>query len=601
MFVLPGTSILEAAARAGLVLDTPCGGLGTCGKCRVNITQKAEAPTSHDRKTFSAEELRAGWRLACRNDVATGMVVAIPASSLFGTEHQILSEATSTAEGEVCAAVRKDYVELTEPSLTDDAADVLRLEQRIGAFKIDLPLIRHLSACLRRDRFRGTAVLADGRLIDFESGDTGNSCYGVAFDLGTTTLVGELLDLCDGRSLGVVSRMNPQVSFGDDVLSRIRYAASGAGALEEMREAVARELAAMIEALCQVAGIRREHIYEASLAGNTTMEHILCGLDPTQLGSIPFVPQHARGLLVSAIELGLPIHHGARAYVLPLIGGFVGGDTVAGMLASGMDELKEPALLVDIGTNGEIVLFHDGKLYAASTAAGPAFEGARISCGMRGTHGAIEKVLFNDDAKLEVIGNTEPVGLCGSGLIDLVAELLRYGIVTSTGQLLPPEDLPPELPPPLAARVRRDGQGATRFVLVPENGACGVGEVSLTQRDVRELQLGCGAIRAGMRMLLREAGLDETDLGLVLVAGGFGYYIRRGSAQRIGLLPGGTALDRIRYVGNVSLAGARTVLLSTKMRRRGEAMARRTRHVELSTLEGFQEAFADAMTFPEND
>ena len=599
-FVLRGTTILEAAARVGLVLDTPCGGAGTCGKCRVRVTVNAGKPADADKKVFSAAELKDGWRLACRTRIEADTVVAVPAASLFGGEHQIMTSSDSGSPREVRPAIRKLYVELTPPTLNDDAPDLLRLEQRAGPFKADLALIRHVSATLRAHDFKGTAVLADHRLLDLEPGDTRHRCYGVAFDIGTTTLVGQLLDLCDGDERGVVSRMNPQVSFGDDVLSRIGHAASCAGSLDEMRLAVVQEVASMIDALCAGAGIGREHIYEVTFAGNTTMEHILCGLNPAQLGQIPFVPMHARGLLVPAQELGVAVHRGAPAYLFPIIGGFVGGDTVAGMLATRIDRIEGPVLLVDIGTNGEIVLAHDGKFWASSTAAGPAFEGARISCGMRGTHGAIEKVVLNGDVRLEVIGNTEAVGLCGSGLIDLMAELLQQGLVTPDGQMLPPGEWPRGLAPALAARVRRDEDGNTRFVLADAPAHGGGAEVAFTQRDVREVQLGCGAIRAGIALLLRQAGLEVTALETVLIAGGFGNFIRRSSAQRIGLLPEGIDHQRIRYVGNVSLAGARAALLSTDARKLGEEMARRVKHVELSTMEGFQEAFADAMMFPEN-
>lgn len=596
--VLAGTKIVEAAARAGVVIETPCGGAGTCGKCRVRVTENAAPPGAADKRAFSVQELDSGWRLACQYRLQRETVVFVPETSLFGGEHQIMAATEANAPREMLPAIRKVYTELAPPTLEDDAPDLLRLEHSVGAFKVDMPLVRHVSAVLRANSFKGTAVLADHRLIDFEPGDTRAHCYGVAFDIGTTTMVGELLSLRDGSELGVASRMNPQVSYGDDVLSRIKHANACPDCLDEMRLAVTREVAGMIDAMCAGAGVRREHVYEASFAGNTTMEHILCGMDPAQLGQIPFVPLHARGLLAPAQDLGLPIHHGALAYIFPLIGGFVGGDTVAGMLATRIDRVEGPALLVDIGTNGEIVLAHDGQLYAASTAAGPAFEGARISCGMRGTQGAIEKVVFNDEVRLEVIGNGAPAGICGSGLIDLIAELLRHGIVTPDGQLLPAGELPRDLAPDYVWRVRNDPNGAAQFVLVERSAQTGAAALSLTQRDIREVQLGSGAIRAGISILLRMAGLVPAQLKSVMIAGGFGNFIRRSSAQRIGLLPQGIDHRRIRYVGNVSLAGARAALLSTDARKHGEELARRTRHVELSTTDGFQDVFADAMMFP---
>jgi uncharacterized 2Fe-2S/4Fe-4S cluster protein (DUF4445 family) len=421
----------------------------------------------------------------------------------------------------------------------------------------------------------------------------------VAVDIGTTTMVASLLDLCDGRELSIVSRMNPQVSFGDDVLSRIQHSASCPHCLDELRDAVVHEVGGMVRALCEQAGIDTRFIYEAAFAGNTTMQHLLCGVDPSPLGAVPFAPAYARGVLLSAPDMGIPINPRGMCYVFPVIGGFVGGDTIAGMLATRLDELDGPVLMVDIGTNGEIVLAHNGQLLAASTAAGPAFEGARISCGMRGTRGAIEKVVLDGDVHLGVIGNVPSMGICGSGLIDLVAEMLRVGIVSPEGQLRRPDELPTDLSPALARRVRADDDGRTLFVLAESNGGTPQKSLSLTQRDIRELQLGSGAIRAGVSMLLREAGLTPANLKTVLIAGGFGGFIRRDNAQRIGLLPSQVHHERIHYVGNVSLAGARWALLSLEARKYGEALARRTRHLELSMDERFQVEFAEAMIFPE--
>jgi len=392
--------------------------------------------------------------------------------------------------------------------------------------------------------------------------------------------------------------MNPQVAFGDDVFSRIRHGGTAEG-LEAMRSALLREISSMIEGLCRDAGVAREHVYEAAFAGNTAMEQILLGVDPSPLGQLPFVPGIGPGLFVPALELGLPIHPRGMAYLFPVIGGFVGGDTVAGLLAARLEHQEAPALLVDIGTNGEIVLWDGAGFRAASTAAGPAFEGARISCGMRGTRGAIEKVELNGDVHLDVIGNTEPMGLCGSGLIDAVAELLNQGLLTPEGQLLAPEECPEGTPEPLRRRLRENERGERLFVLADREEVARGDPLVLTQRDIREVQLGAGAIRAGIAILLRQAGLEPADLKTVLVAGGFGNFVRRSSAQRIGLLPLGIDHRRIRYIGNASLAGARLALLCTEARKEAEARARKVKHLDLSLAPDFQEAFAEAMLFPD--
>ncbi|HUW33440.1 MAG TPA: ASKHA domain-containing protein, partial [Planctomycetota bacterium] len=358
------------------------------------------------------------------------------------------------------------------------------------------------------------------------------------------------------------------------------------------------EVARMIESLCSETGVNPQHIYEVAFAGNTTMQHLLCGVDPSPLGEVPFTPSYARGVLLPSKDLEIPINPHGMAYIFPVIGGFVGGDTVAGMLATRIDSQDGPALMVDIGTNGEIVLAHEGDLLAASTAAGPAFEGARISCGMRGTRGAIEKVVFNPDVQLGVIGNVAPIGVCGSGMIDLAADLLHLGVVSPEGRLLHPEELPAGLPQAIIERVQTDWNGTAVFVLAQSGTGAPAKSITLTQRDVRELQLGCAAIRAGISLLLRKAGLTASDLKTVLIAGGFGSFIRRDKAQRIGLIPPQIDHQRIHYVGNVSLAGARWALLSVEARRHGEDLARRARHVELSVDGDFQAEFVDAMLFP---
>ncbi|MDO9540811.1 MAG: ASKHA domain-containing protein [Kiritimatiellia bacterium] len=598
--VLPGTTVIEAVASIGVTIDTPCGGAGTCGKCRVQITEGASAPSAADQKTFSNEEIQTGWRLACQTSVRNDITIHIPASSLFADQHQIL-EASGGEKVEIVPAIRKLFVEMPAPSLDDETPDLLRLEQAVGPFKTDIELLRKLPDLLRACGFKGTAVLADHWLIDFEAGDTTSRAYGVAFDIGTTTLVGALLDLRTGEEKALTSRMNPQIRFGDDVLSRINHSTSCPDCLEDIRGVLTHELAAMIETLCREASVKQQQIYEVTLAGNTVMQQILCGINSRFLGEVPFVPAHARGLILAARRLGIPIAHCGMAYVFPIIGGFVGGDTAAGMLATKILEREAPVLLVDIGTNGEIVLVHNGQLLSASTAAGPAFEGARITCGMRAARGAIEKVILDNDAHLGTIGNTPPSGICGSGLIDLVAELLNHGIVTPEGQLLPPSDLPPQLPKALGKRVRVTADGSTEFLVASRSRGQAEEPIVLTQRDIREVQLGAGAIRAGTSILLKKAGIRAGDIRSVLLAGGFGNFIRRNHAQRIGLLPAGIDHERIAYVGNASLSGAKWALLSVDARKHVEALARQTEHVDLSRDPDFQAEFAEAMIFPEQN
>ena len=597
VFVLEGTRLLEAAGRAGMTVETPCGGAATCGKCRVRITAGAYPPAAQEVEFFSTSELADGWRLACQTAIRDDTVVSIPASSRLADCHQILAEAQEQTADDVLPTVRKQYVQLPAPSLEDDAPDLIRLQEATGPVEADLETLRRLSGRMREYNWSGTAVLSDHRLMDFEPGDTTAQCYGAAFDIGTTTLVGSLLDLNTGDEAAIASAINPQTSLGDDVLSRILYHQSSPDGAVELRRSIISAVDELISQLCTQASVSREQIYELVFTGNTTMEHLLCGLDVTQLGQVPFTPTYGRGLVVPASQLGLSVHRQAGAYIFPLIGGFVGGDTVSCIVASKLSQTAGPTLMVDIGTNGEIVLAHDGKLWAASTAAGPAFEGARISCGMRATRGAIEKVVIGEDVEINVIGNTDPVGLCGSGLIDLAAGLLDAGIISPMGNLLDGDDLPANLPTALRKRVQSGPDNQPEFLIA--HGPQGQ-RITLTQRDIRELQLGTGAIRAGLNILLKRASLAAGDLDAVLIAGGFGSFIRRSMAQRIGLLPADIPHNRIKYIGNAALNGARWALLSTRVRAEAETAARSAKHVELSQDFEFQSEFAQAMIFPDN-
>ena len=464
----------------------------------------------------------------------------------------------------------------------------------------DLEMLRALPGRLRENRFRGTAVVAEGRLIDFEPGNTESESFAVAVDVGTTTLAAMLLDLATGTERAVAARLNPQTSFGDDVLSRIHHARENPEGLGELHEAIIGAIDEMIGELVEAAGIRRERIYEIAVAGNTTMQQLFCRIDTHSLGEVPFVAATARRISAAAGELGLHLHPRAKVYVMPVIGGFVGGDTVAGILATRLAENRGPSMLVDIGTNGEIVLFAHGKLTAASTAAGPAFEGARISQGMRGSTGAIEKVVVDDALRTNVIGNVR------------ADRAVRLGADRPGRRIAPPRR--PRLRRPAARRgrtARRSvcptcaaGSSSTRTSRRScwrRSGESGSNRrILVTQRDFRELQLATGAIRAGELILLKRAGLRPTDLERVLIAGGFGNFIRRSNAQRIGLLPHEIPRSRIRYQGNTALAGARLAALSQTARRHAEKLAVQTEHVDLSHDIEFQNAFADAMIFPED-
>lgn len=595
VFVLQGTILLEAAARAGFIVETPCGGIGKCGKCVVRVTS-GECPASdHDKDALGAEQVARGYRLACRSRADGDLTVEIPESSLFQSAQKILTS-DSGEKLDVMPSVSKHYVRLDPIERDDVRSDVERLKKALGPVDIDIHTLRSLPHALRGDGSVVTATVACNRLVGIEPGRNVQPCYGMAFDIGTTTLVGTLVDLGSGVDIAVASMINPQTSFGDDVVSRIKRCREDQGGLEALRKAVLGAVNSIANELGEKAAVDMGDVWEAVFAGNTTMQQILCGINPFSLGQLPFVATFRDAIRLRAMDLGLEINPNADAHVLPQIGGFVGGDTVAGILATRLDQSPAPALLVDIGTNGELVLAHDGKLIATSVAAGPAFEGARIVNGMRATGGAIEKVVIADDVSINVIGNARPMGICGTGLIDAVAALLDLGVIDDTGRILGPDELPASVPDAIRRRIMAD-DGRFDFILADAAETAAGRHLCLYQKDIRELQLANGAIRAGISILLKMEGMEPSDLGCVLLAGAFGNFIRRKNARRIGMLPQ-IPNERIRFVGNTASFGAKRFLLSSREKECAARIMRETRHVDLSLNPEFQMEFSSAMIFP---
>jgi len=593
-----GTILLEGARQAGIEITSPCGGMGTCGGCRVRLEAEGACISSADRRFFDHEELEEGWRLACQFHVERDLAVTIPQVSR-AFDQKVL-EAGLAAEVELEPAVKRVDLAMDPPSLSDLASDLDRLDRAFaetGAGEVEVPhdLVTRLPKMLRNADFRVTATTVNGRLAELEPTPAGAAPFGIAIDLGTTTVVGMLLDLESGRELAVASATNPQVSYGDDVVSRINFAHSRPDGLKRLQKAAVGCLNDLVGQLVRKARIRRRDVYEVVAVGNTTMTHLLLGVDPEFIAQAPYVGGWRQGRRVQARELGLRIHRRGQVSVLPNIAGFVGSDTVGVVLATGMLASDAVELAIDIGTNGEIVLGSADRLICCSTAAGPAFEGARIRFGMRAAPGAIEKVSINDDVELEVIGATAPVGICGTGLIDTVAELLRLGIVDQAGRLRPCEELD-ELPQTLRERVRRHDDGLI-FVLAAREAGAPDG-VYLTQKDIREVQLAKAAIFAGITILKEKLGADGGDIDRILLAGAFGNYIRRDRALRVGLLPA-VSLEKVEFVGNSAGTGAKLALLSTSARETAELISRRVEYVELAAEPAFQTAFVEAMFFPE--
>ena len=594
--VMKGTLLLAAAAEAGIGLSTPCAGKGSCGKCRVQISMGAPAATEECRKLLSAEEIEKGMRLACQIHVAGDMVVNVPVGTRVFAQKILTS-----GDGQdvpLDPNVKKCFVQVAEPTLEDTRADADRVLAALdGDVRAGLAVLRRIPEALRRSGFALTAVLSDGRLMGVEDGDTTAHLYGAAFDIGTTTVVGMLHDLHTGAGLAVASRANPQVAYGDDVVSRISYTVENADGLDALSDAIRGCLNEILAEMCAGAGVAAEQIYEVTVVGNTTMNHLFLGVPPRFVAQAPYAAAIRRATNVPAERLGLAANPNANVHTFPNIAGFVGGDTVGVVLACDLMNAEDIRLAIDIGTNGEIVIGSRERLVSCSTAAGPALEGARIQFGMRAAEGAIDKLRFGDDVEMNVIGNVPARGICGTALIDAVAELLRTGIVDPRGRLLAPDELPASAPDGLRRRVATREKGNV-FVLA-EGDACALDEpVVLTQRDIREVQLAKGAIAAGIEIMMKELGVAPDGLAQVYLAGAFGNFIRRSMAKRIGLLPD-VPSDRIRFIGNAAGAGARMALLSRACREEAARISERTEYLELGGRADFQSAFMSAMLFPE--
>ena len=594
--VPPGVMLFDAASWNGIAIDSTCGGHGTCRKCKVQVIEGIAPITNLDTRAFTTEELRTGWRLACRVEVATDLRVEVP-------ELVTRPKAATVGVGRkviLRPAVQKRYVELKEPTLSDQATDLDRLFSALDdlELRVELPVLRSLGRTLRASDYKVTAVVVDDVLIAVEPGDTTQRIFGIAFDLGTTTVVATLLDLTSGMPVAVQSMLNKQQPFGADVITRISAIMMDPHALEKLSGLAHEALDELAQGVCQEGGVSPDEVYEVAIAGNATMTHIVLGIDPEPLGVAPFIMSTKLFPEILAEQVGVKVNEQARAVMFPAFGAYVGGDIVAGLLASGMDRDSRMRLFLDIGTNCEVVLGNSDRLVATAAPAGPAFEGAAIRCGMRAAPGAIEVVKMSpDQLELGVIGDVDAQGLCGSGLVDAVAELVQLELLDSTGRFVA-DDVARDLAPGLQGRLTQLGQERV-FVLHWRGDVGDVAQsIYLSQRDVRELQFAKASIATGWRILLEEIGLKVEDLQQVLLAGSFGSYLSPASAIRIGLVP---ALPVLRVVsaGNVAGEGAKMALLSMRERAGAMALLDEVEYVELSDRSDFNDRFIDQLAFPD--
>jgi len=605
-----GTSILEALKKAGISIDTPCGGKGICGKCKVLVHKGISTIISIEEKFLSKEEIKEGFRLACQTKVFKDSIIEIPleirldfnnvfSSKLKGDIHHIKKGFSIDSD------LRKVFLNLEKPSLDDQRSDWERIKdglslkkiKNVSNLKIPVEILKKIPKLLRKADFKVTVTLYNNEVIDIENGNTTKSSYGIAFDIGTTTVAGYLVDLNSGEELSAVAKTNPQVIHGDDVISRIGFAQKQKENLEILQRKIVNILNEIIKENTQKAGVNTNNIYKISIAGNTCMHHLLLGLNPSNIAPSPYIPVIKESLSLKVKDIpGLSLNPTAHIYILPNISAFVGADIVAGILAICMWKNEKISLFIDLGTNGEIVLGSKRKMWTCSTAAGPAFEGARISSGMRAAEGAIDKVkIDNESITYRVIKDGKVRGICGSGLIDIIAELVKLGLIDKSGKLIDREECESNLNEEIKKRII-NGQKGNKFLLVKgketENGK----SIYLTQKDIREVQLAKAAIFAGIKILLKEVNIPQEDIQKILLAGAFGNFIDKKSATRIGLFPY-LPLGKIESVGNAAGRGAEIVLLSEKTREICEKVSKDIKYIELSSRPDFQEDFINAMSF----
>ena len=599
IYVPSGTLLSKAAAAAGRAVETPCGGMGICGKCKVLVNGAVTQPDSTERERLTEDELSSGIRLACMTAAVGEVRVEIPEASRSMVQ-KILSRGVHR-ECAVLSDVKKVYCELEPPSLKDEQAGFERLAAHLVDQNIELmpnlAVLRTLSSKLENAGYKVTAVAHGDYLIGIESGDTSSKCYGIAYDLGSTTIVGYLMDLTTGEEMAVSSIMNSQMIYGDDLISRISFALTGSHGATVLQSAAVDALNRIATALIESAGISGDHIYKVTVVGNTCMTHLLLGIDTASLGRSPFVPTVCSDITLSAHDLSLHINPDARVVVLPNIAGFVGSDLVGVLLSNLYEDDGSTRLAVDIGTNGEMALMHKGKLYVCSAAAGPAFEGAGISCGMRGADGAIDSVIIDGDVHITTIHNKRPLGICGSGLVDAVAQMLKAGILDESGRIIAPEDAG-KLPDALRKRIKKTDQGIEIVIAAAKESGTGKA-ITISSADIRHLQLAKGSIHAAIQTLLKTAGITDEDLDQILLAGAFGSYIRVESAIRIGLIPDVTP-EKVVSIGNAAGSGAKLALLCEKEMELAGKLAKMAEHIELAVSPDYQKELMERMMFPEN-
>ncbi|MHA1143507.1 MAG: ASKHA domain-containing protein [Candidatus Helarchaeota archaeon] len=584
-------TILDAARIAGIDLISVCGGAGTCGKCKVILKESSSISeiSNKERDLLSKEEINSGIRLACQTKIRNHVVIRVPEYSRTGKQRLQIEGIETSIKAD--PTVRKIYLELSEPTLDDLRSDVDRINEGIRTrlktnnLKIGLEVLNDLSEITRNCEWKFTVVLWNGEIISLEPGDTRRHLFGYAVDIGTTKLAGYLVDLNSAKVIAAGSLLNPQIPYGEDVISRLNHPERNM-----LHEIVIQGINYILDDLMEKTGILREEIYEMVGVGNTVMHHLFLNLNPKYLGRAPYPPVIRNSLAIDSGQVGINIHPQGKIFFLPVIAGFVGADTVSVILASEIYKRKEISLALDIGTNTEVVLGNQDKMLTCSCASGPAFEGAHIKHGMRAASGAIEKISIDPETRkisFSTIDGDPPIGICGSGMIDILAEMLIAGIVDVKGRFNKAYNSP---------RVRI-GQDGIELVVVPAEESGTQKDITFSQKDVRQILLAKAAMNTGITILMKHFNLTKDDIKKLFIAGAFGSHINEKSARTIGLLPE-VDLNIVEPIGNAAGTGARMCLVSREAKTIVESISERVTYVELATDPDFQSAFLNANFLP---
>ncbi|MEW6143303.1 MAG: ASKHA domain-containing protein [Chloroflexota bacterium] len=607
-----GVTIMDAAKKAGVNINSVCGGEGVCGQCRVQIVSGNAKASSHDLPFFSKEEIQSGYVLACQTQVRDNLRVVVPPQSRL-EEEQILTgtQPLSYSQPEKVTVARrpydpaalfaplvsKVYLPMPGPTMDDNIADTGRLTRELAkrlsfpSYELSYNVLRELPRTLRESGWKVTATVAfsdaNGKVFQIEPGDTSEKNYGLAVDVGTTTVVVQLVHLKTGKVLGVEGSHNLQAHYGEDVLSRIAYVC-GKGSLDVLQQAAVKNINSLVQSLCAQKGVEPDDITAIVAAGNTTMAHLMTGLMPCSIRNEPYVPAADVYPRVTAGDIGIEVNPGAVVEVLPSVSSYVGGDIVAGVMACGLSDRPEVTCLIDVGTNGEVVIGNNEWMVCCSASAGPAFEGAGMRSGMRATLGAIQSIqISGNDVKYETIGKARPRGICGSGVIDLIYGLVENGIIDIGGKF-------------------RQGQGGKRLigddsqylftVAFPEETETGEA-LLVAQTDIDNVLRSKAAVYAAIKSLVDYVGIGFDGLHTLYVAGGFGNFLNIDHAIGIGLLPD-VPINNIQFIGNSSLMGARMALLSVHALEKAVRVARGMTNIELSAYAPFMDEYIAALYLP---